>query len=168
MGDFLHTPPNNAPLAIYEDGGGIVETYLNQANKFNLEGRRVEIRGSCRSACVIALSVKNVCVAPGATVKAHLPYEQWSGKIRMDYVQKMLDPVPYNIRTYLEGKLQKNYTADTTLDYSELRSFGIADCGKNKKIMASDPSPNPITVPRISKPTIKILNPLEAILRVFR
>ena len=126
MGSFLYPPPNNAPIVITDDGGGIVENFLAKAQQYNLEGRRVEIRGSCRSACVIALSVKNVCVAPGATVKAHLPYEQWSGKIRMDYVQKMLDPVPYNIRTYLEGKLQKNYTADTTLDYSELRSFGLS------------------------------------------
>ena len=81
----------------------------------------------------------------------------------MDYVQKMLDPVPYNIRTYLEGKLQKNYTAETTLDYSELRSFGIADCGKTKKVVAYSPEK-----PLMGKPTLKILNPLEAIMRIFR
>jgi len=162
MGDFLHNPPNYAPVAIYEDGGGIVETYLDQAAKFNAEGRRVEIRGSCRSACVIALSVKNVCVAPGGTVKAHLPYEKWTGKIRMDYVQKMLDPVPYKIKTYLEGRLQKDYTADTTLNYAELRSFGIPDCGIKPRVVAESPPS------KIGKPTIKILNPIEAILRVFR
>ena len=118
MGLFLYPPPNNAPIVITDDGGGIVEDFLNKAQQYNVEGRRVEIRGSCRSACIIALSVRNVCVAPGGTVKAHLPYEKWTGKIRMDYVQKMLDPVPYKIKTYLEGRLQKDYTSDTTLNYA--------------------------------------------------
>ena len=164
MGDFLNTPPGNAPVAIYKDGGGIVETFLEKAQQYNLEGRRVEIRGSCRSACVIALSVKNVCVAPGAVVKAHSAYEKYSGTLRPDYNQKMLAPVPYRIKTYLEGKLQKNYTPETTLDYSQLRAFGIADCGVKSPVVASSEK----TKPLIGKPTIKILNPFEAILRVLR
>ena len=165
MGDFLHNPPNYAPVAIYEDGGGIVETYLDQAAKFNLEGRRVEIRGSCRSACVIALSVKNVCVAPGAVVRAHLPYNKYGGQVRTDYIPKMLGTIPANIRDYLEPRLQVNYTPATTLDYEKLRSFGIADCGNKKPVVAQSKPAEPI---KIGKPTIKILNPIEAILRVFR
>lgn len=164
MGDFLDTPPGNAPVAIYRDGGGIIETFLDKAAQYNREGRRVEIRGSCRSACVIALSVKNVCVAPGAVVKAHLPYEKYSGVVRYDYVQKMLDPVPYRIKTYLEGKLQKNYTPEATLNYLQLRNFGIADCGDKSPVVAASPASKPL----IGKPVIKILNPIEAITRWFR
>jgi hypothetical protein len=165
MGLFLYPPPNNAPIVIINDGGGIVEEFLNKAQQYNLEGRRVEIRGSCRSACVIALSVKNVCVAPGAIVKAHLPYNKYGGQVRTDYIPKMLGTIPENIRNYLEPRLQVNYTPATTLDYEKLRSFGIADCGNKKPVVAESKQTEPI---KIGKPTIKILNPIEAILRVFR
>jgi hypothetical protein len=165
MGLFLYPPPNNAPIVITDDGGGIVEDFLSKAQQYNLEGRRVEIRGSCRSACVIALSVRNVCVAPGATVKAHLPYNKYGGQVRMDYIPKMIGTIPENIRNYLEPRLQVNYTPATTLDYEKLRSFGIADCGNKKPVVAESKQTEPI---KIGKPTIKILNPIEAILRVFR
>ena len=59
MGDFTAPPPNNAPVAIYEDGGGLVKKYQEMAFQYKLEGRKVKILGSCRSACVLALSVPN-------------------------------------------------------------------------------------------------------------
>jgi hypothetical protein len=74
MQDFLHTPLGSAPVAIIEDGGGYVTEYQRKAQQYTFEGRRVEIRGSCRSACVLALSVPDVCVAPGAVVRAHHAY----------------------------------------------------------------------------------------------
>jgi hypothetical protein len=162
MATFLAPPPGNSPVVITNDGGGLVNKYFEQAYAYRIQGRRVEIRGSCRSACVLALSVPDVCVSPGAVVKAHQAYEEWTGKLRPDYTEAMLDRLPPKIKTALSGKIQRNYTADSILTYDELRALGVADCGKQKVVVKSDSSLN------IGRPTLKILNPIEAILRVFK
>ena len=81
----------------------------------------------------------------------------------MDYVDKMLNPIPTNIKNYLEPRLQVNYTPATTLDYAKLRSFGIPDCGSNKPVVAQSKQTK-IGI-NFGKPTIRIVNPLDAILR---
>jgi hypothetical protein len=91
MGDFTTPPPNNAPVAIYEDGGGLVTKYQQMAMQYRLEGRKVKILGSCRSACVMALSVPNVCVGPNAVVKAHQAYEADTGVRRPDVTAVMMN-----------------------------------------------------------------------------
>ncbi len=69
---FLFPPPPPAAIVIVDDGGGVIADYRRAAIKYNLEGREVRIAGSCRSACLLALSVKKVCVWPEAEVKDHL------------------------------------------------------------------------------------------------
>ena len=128
MGDFITPPPGSTPVAIYEDGGGLVAKYQQMAAQYTLENRRVEIRGSCRSACVLALSVPTVCVAPGAVVKVHQAYEQFSKKVRPDVTHEMMRSLPIKIRTQLEDNVQTNYTPATILDYGELRDLGIPAC----------------------------------------
>ena len=132
MQDFIHTPPGSAPVAIYEDGGGLVETYQNKAYQYALENRVVEIHGSCRSACLLALSVPKVCVYPGAVVRAHQAYEKYTDKVRPDVTAQMLSSLPYKIKVTLEGKVQKNYTSATTLSYAELKELGVPSCTRTK------------------------------------
>ena len=132
MQDFLNAPPGSVPVAIYEDGGGLVTKYQQMAAQYTLENRRVEIHGSCRSACVIALSVPTVCVAPGAVVKAHQAYEEYSKKVRPDITNEMLRSLPTKVRAVLQNNIQTNYTAATTLDYGELRDLGIPACPTKK------------------------------------
>ena len=132
MQDFIHPPPGSAPVAIYEDGGGLVTEYQNRAFQYGLEKRRVEIHGSCRSACVLALSVPDVCVSPNAVVKAHQAYEKYSQKTREDVTHQMLDALPTKIRTVLERNIQTHYTPESTLTYTELRELGIPACQQQK------------------------------------
>ena len=99
MSPFLYPPPDiKQPVVIYNDGGGLVTKYFEQAYRYKMEGRRVEIRGSCRSACILALSVPNVCVSPAAEVKAHNAYEKYTGVRRPDVTEEMLAELPNNIR----------------------------------------------------------------------
>lgn len=127
--NFLYPPPDvRQPVVIYEDGGGLVDKYIAQAHQYALENRRVEIKGSCRSACTLALSVPSVCVAPGAVVKMHQAYEIYSGRERPDITNKMLNELPVNIRQRLEGHISRDYTAEATLTYDDLRHLGIPDC----------------------------------------
>jgi hypothetical protein len=162
MSPFLYPPPDiRQPVIIREDGGGLVDKYIEQAHQYALQGRRVEIRGSCRSACLLALSVPKVCVVPGARVMAHHAYELDSGKIRIDITNQMLAELPVNIKNRLEGRITVDYSPESTLVYSDLRRLGIPDCDGKRKVAASDD----IEQPR--KVRIKILNPLEAIFCVF-
>lgn len=154
MQDFIHPPAGSAPVAIYEDGGGLVTEYQRRAIQYAFENRRVEIRGSCRSACVLALSVPNVCVAPYAIVKAHYAYEEKSLKIRPDITGEMLNSLPKNIKTVLEKNMQRTYTPGSTLTYDELRQLGVPDCSSNK-IAAK-------------KPEAPKENALDQILKYFR
>lgn len=136
---FLYPPPDiKQPVIIREDGGGEVRDYEWALYQYNQEQRRVEIRGSCRSACLMALGVKNVCVAPGAIVKAHHAYEKKSGIIREDVTNKMLSYLPSKIRNRLDGKIRVNYTPDSTLDYNQLVSLGVKSCEKPSSVSAED------------------------------
>lgn len=160
--DFTTPPPNMQPVAIYEDGGGLVDKYRIMAAQYRLEGRQVKILGSCRSACVLALSVPNVCVGPGAVVKAHHAYEEKSGKVRPDITASMMQDLPYNIRSKIEPNIGREYNSGSTLTYRELIGLGIPDCSKTKvatnqvdpskfrkvksvKVVAQTPMTNPIT-----------------------
>lgn len=132
MQDFLKTPLTGAPVEIVEDGGGLVSEYQRKAQQYTFERRRVEIKGSCRSACVIALSVPDVCVWPGAVVKAHHAYEKYTGVVRGDVTKQLLEDLPPKVKYVLKENISTNYNAATTLTYDELRSYGIADCRGSK------------------------------------
>lgn len=132
MGDFIQPPPNMQPVAIYEDGGGLVSKYQAMAQQYRLEGRKVKIMGSCRSACVLALSVPTTCVAPGAVVKAHYAYEQDTGTIRYDITRNMMSDLPDSVRNRLEPNLGRSYNQRTTLNYNDLVSLGIPSCSGEK------------------------------------
>ena len=131
MGAFLYPPPSGCAVVITEDSGGIVEQYEEAANRYKIEGRRVEIRGSCRSACTLALTVPNICVSKNAEVAWHQAYEKYSLKPRPDVTRRMLINLPLKIRNQLNGKIQENYTTEATLKYTQLLALGIPDCDAN-------------------------------------
>lgn len=145
MGDFTAPPPNTAPVSIYEDGGGLVKKYQEMALQYRLEGRKVKILGSCRSACVLALSVPNVCVGPGAVVKAHMAYEADTGVARPDITAQMLNSLPDRVRQHLEANIQRNYNPRTTLHYADLVSLGVKPCD-NYRVVKTKPVSHPLTV----------------------
>lgn len=145
MGDFTAPPPNNAPVAIYEDGGGLVKKYQEMAFQYRLEGRKVKILGSCRSACVLALSVPNVCVGKNAVVKAHQAYEADTGVSRPDITYQMMSSLPDRVRQRLEPNVTKAYNPRTILDYDDLVSLGIKPCD-SYRIVKTKPVSHPLTV----------------------
>ena len=128
MGAFFPPPPPPYAVVITHDIGGFVNQYEEAVARYNLEGRRVEIRGQCRSACTLALAVNNVCVGPGAVVAWHEAYEEFSRRIRHDVTERMLSSLPYAIKAHLDGKIKTSYTEAATLNYYQLLSLGIADC----------------------------------------
>ena len=125
---FLDVPPVHSPVVITKDYGGFVSRYENAAFDYKEKGIRVEIRGDCRSACTLALTVPNVCVDKNAVVAWHQAYEPDTNRLRPDVTNRMLANLPTKIREHLQGKIQKSYTTDTVLRYEQLVELGVKDC----------------------------------------
>ncbi len=166
MSPFLHPPVDiRQPVVIISDGGGLVDDYMKAAWQYRLEKRRVEIRGSCRSACILALSVPNVCVAPGALVKAHHAYEVDTHTPRTDITDKMLAQLPVKIRTKLDGNITVNYNPNATLTYTQLVALGVPSCDGPTVVAASQPAQlPPKAIPRPAK--IDIVTPIVNIAKL--
>ena len=139
MTGFLCAPPDiSQPVVITNDGGGVVENYAKIAIEYGLEKRRVEIRGSCRSACSLALGIPTVCVGPGAEVKFHHAYEAHSQKLRTDITDKMLKAIPPRVANQVRPYITVEYNKAATLDYNQLVVLGIKPCDAPTKVASLD------------------------------
>lgn len=65
--------PRGKPIVIVNNRGGNVVEAIRQRNKLAASGRPVEVRGYCRSACTIYITLPNACLGPRATVGFHAP-----------------------------------------------------------------------------------------------
>ena len=65
--------PQGGPIVILNNRGGNVMEAIKYREKLARSGRPVEVRGYCRSACTIYITLPNACLGPGATVGFHAP-----------------------------------------------------------------------------------------------
>lgn len=61
------------PIVILNDSGGNVLQAIARREDLRRSGRPVEVRGYCRSACTIYITLPNACLGPRATVGFHAP-----------------------------------------------------------------------------------------------
>ncbi|MDO5605134.1 MAG: hypothetical protein Q4G25_08240 [Paracoccus sp. (in: a-proteobacteria)] len=61
------------PIVIMNDPGGNVMQAVARREELAASGRPVEVRGYCRSACTIYITLPNACLGPHATVGFHAP-----------------------------------------------------------------------------------------------
>ena len=144
MSEFLDPPALVRPIVINNDGGGLVDKYETAVRRYTLEGREVRIKGSCRSACILSLSVPNVCVYPGAVVKAHNAYEMDTGVRRPDVTARILSSLPYRVRLKLEGQVRDQYWKGSILTGSDLIKLGIRNCGDGNVTTVRSNNQNPV------------------------
>lgn len=130
MFDFILPPDNIKPIIIFDDRGGRVSDYLKAAQKYTKEGREVRIIGLCWSACSIALSVPNVCVGSMATVMFHDAYDLKSRKDDPAATKELLNRLPEKMQKAVDGMVQKEFSAEATLDARKLTALGIKKCVK--------------------------------------
>ncbi len=128
MAAFLDMPPNHAPVVITEDGGGLVQKYIDAAIKYAFEKRVVVIDGSCRSACMMALSVPGVCVTKNAEVKVHHAYDARTNRPRKDVTEYMVGFLPDKIQATLQGQIKADYWPGATLTGEKLIELGVKEC----------------------------------------
>src|ERR1700712_3725845 len=64
--------------------------FPNVVQQYNASGERFRIDGHCQSACTMFLSIRNVCVTPGASLLFHAGGNMQKGIINSSTTQQML------------------------------------------------------------------------------
>ena len=96
--------------------------------QYNASGERFRIDGHCQSACTMFLSIRNVCIAPGATLLFHAGGTRRTG-ISPGYTQRMLGTYNAALQRYVTA----NHFMDT-LDFHSIsgseiiKRFGYRAC----------------------------------------
>src|SRR5258708_19208155 len=83
--------------------------FLNVVQQYNASGERFHIDGHCQSACTMFLSIRNVCVAPGATLLFNAGGSMQKGIINPSTTQHMINT--YN--TTLINMVTNNHSMQT-------------------------------------------------------
>src|SRR6202011_5421266 len=164
---YLEPPPMPAPVIVMKDVGGFVADYQSQTAIYRASEREVRLH-ECRSACTMALSLPNVCVYPGSTLKFHVAYDPRNHQTNPQVSQQLFDSYPAAVRARL-GTLTRNYKV---LSGSELIELGIRDCNEPKtnepRLMVASAAagkPPPATQPGAEKPLLAGL--VDKMLSVF-
>jgi hypothetical protein len=69
--------------------------------QYNASGERFRIDGHCQSACTIFLSIRNVCITPGATLLFHAGGSMQKGTINPARSQQMLSTYKPALQQYV-------------------------------------------------------------------
>ena len=94
-------------VRVENNGGGVVDEFRALVDRWSASGARVEIKGTCKSACTLFTAVPNVCVMKGAELWFHAPFvmpqngvRQYDPRITYD----MLNDYPTAVQKWIEGK----------------------------------------------------------------
>lgn len=66
-------PQGQKPIVIGDDRGGNVMDAVRRRSQLQRWGGPVEVRGYCRSACTLYITLPNACLGPKAIVGFHAP-----------------------------------------------------------------------------------------------
>lgn len=112
------TPPQvqaQGPLVILNDNGGLLRARRAEVRALQTSGRRVELRGTCYSACTMYLGAPGVCVDPRAELGFHGPswysaplppqdFDYWSHELAVHYREPLrswfLREARYTLNSY--------------------------------------------------------------------
>lgn len=103
--------------------------FLNVIQQYNASGERFRIDSHCQSACTMFLSIRNVCVAPGATLLFHAGGNMRKGIINPSSTQQMLSTYKAALRQYITDNHLMDTFAFHSISGSEIiRRFGYPAC----------------------------------------
>jgi hypothetical protein len=97
--------------------------------QYNASGERFRIDSHCQSACTMFLSIRNVCVTPGATLLFHAGGSMQKGIISPAYTQQMVDTYNAGLRKYVTDNHFMDTFAFHSISGSEIiKRFGYPAC----------------------------------------
>jgi len=108
------------------DGGGNVFAYFGRAHEANFSRRRTAIAGVCASACTMKLGIRNVCIAPDATLLFH--QASYNGVRSEIGTRMMLFSYPSRIRHWVLRTGALNSSSLTALSGRQAIAMGVRPC----------------------------------------
>lgn len=103
--------------------------FLSVIQQYNASGERFRIDTHCQSACTMFLSIRNVCIAPGATLLFHAGGSMRKGIISPYYTQQMLNAYNAALRRYVTDNHFMETFAFHPISGSEvIKRFGYPAC----------------------------------------
>ena len=98
-------------------------------NQYNASGERFRIDSHCQSACTIFLSIRNVCITPGATLLFHAGGDRRAGRISAWATQHMLAAYNPALRQYVtENHFMDTFEFHAISGRDIVRRFGYPAC----------------------------------------
>jgi hypothetical protein len=114
-----HGAPNEGEFARFQT---VVQQY-------NASGERFRIDTYCPSACTMFLSIRNVCIAPGATLAFHTGGSMKKGTISPYYTQQMLSTYNAALRQYVtDNHFMDTFTFHPISGSELIKRFGYRAC----------------------------------------
>lgn len=103
--------------------------FLAVIQQYKASGERFRIDGHCQSACTMFLSIRNVCIAPGATLLFHAGGSMRKGIINPSTTQQMLGTYNAALRQYVTNNHFMDTFAFHPISGSEMiKRFGYPAC----------------------------------------
>ena len=97
--------------------------------QYNASGERFRIDSHCQSACTMFLSIRNVCVEPGATLLFHAGGSRRTGTINPSTTRQMLSAYNAALRQYVTANHFMDGFEFHSISGSEIISrFGYRAC----------------------------------------
>jgi hypothetical protein len=94
---------------ISDDGGGLIETYVQRFSRIRDSGERISVDGQCLSACTLVLAFvprERICVTPNAVFGFHSAWsydDQGGTALDRKATQSLWDMYPERIRQWIRA-----------------------------------------------------------------
>jgi hypothetical protein len=103
--------------------------FLNVIQQYNASGERFRIDSHCQSACTMFLSIRNVCVTPGATLLFHAGGSMQKGILSPARTQEMLGTYNAALRQYVsDNHFMDTFAFHPISGRDIVRRFGYPAC----------------------------------------
>ena len=103
--------------------------FLAVIQQYNASGERFRIDSHCQSACTMFLSIRNVCVTPGATLLFHAGGSMQKGIISASTTQQMLSTYNAALQQYITANHFMDTLAFHSISGGEIiKRFGYPAC----------------------------------------
>ena len=97
--------------------------------RYNASGERFRIDGHCQSMCTIFLSIRNVCVTPGARLLFHAGGDRRTGQMSAGSTNHMLSAYNSALRQYVtEQRYMETFDFHTISGRDIIGKFGYPAC----------------------------------------
>jgi hypothetical protein len=105
------------------------DRFLAVVQQYNASGERFRIDSHCQSACTTFLSIRNVCIAPGATLLFHAGGQMKKGIISASATQRMLGTYNAALRQFVtDNHFMDTFTFHPISGAEMIKRFGYRAC----------------------------------------